>query len=157
MSAAPEVQFQLQDIREAARRLSLSVVATKVSSERDFDEAFATLARERVIAVVVSPSNLFNDNPAQLAALAARHRLPTTYELREFVEAGGLMAYAPSITEAFRQGGVYTGRVLKGEKPADMPVLLPTKFEFALNLKTAKALRLTIPPSLLAIADEVIE
>jgi putative tryptophan/tyrosine transport system substrate-binding protein len=152
---SPEVQFQLQDIQEAA--LSLSVVATKVSSERDFDEAFATLARERVNAVVVSPSNLFNDNPAQLAALAARHRLPTTYELREFVEAGGLMAYAPSITEAFRQGGVYTGRVLKGEKPADMPVLLPTKFEFALNLKAAKALGLTVPPTMLAIADGVIE
>ena len=152
----PDFQV-LQDIQEAARRLSLSVVAANVRNERDFDEAFTTLARERVDAVIVPPSVLFNDNPARLAALAARHRLATAYELREFVEAGGLMAYAPSITEAFRQGGVYTGRVLKGEKPADMPVLLPTKFEFALNLKTAKALGLTVPPTLLAIADEVIE
>ena len=150
----PDFQV-LQDIQEAARRLSLSVVAANVRNERDFDEAFTTLARERVDAVIVPPSVLFNDNPARLAALAARHRLPTAYELREFVEAGGLMAYAPSLTEAFRQRGVYTGRVLKGKKPADMPV--PTKFEFALNLKTAKALGLTIPPNLLALADEVIE
>jgi putative tryptophan/tyrosine transport system substrate-binding protein len=154
---APSYQFQLQDIQEAARRLDLSLVVANVRSERDFDDAFAMLARERVDAGVVAPSVLFNDNPARLVALAARHRLPTAYELRQFVEAGGLMAYAPSITEAFRQGGVYTGRVLKGEKPADMPIMLPTKFEFALNLKTAKALGLTIPPNLLALADEVIE
>jgi putative ABC transport system substrate-binding protein len=154
---APEFQFQLQDVQEAAHRLDLSVVAPNVRSERDFDEAFATLTRARVDAVVVAPSVLFNDNPARLIGLAARHRLPTAYELRQFVEAGGLMAYAPSITEAFRQGGVYTGRVLKGEKPADIPVLLPTKFEFALNLKTAKALGLTVPPTLLALADEMIE
>jgi putative ABC transport system substrate-binding protein len=154
---APEFQFQLQDVQEAAHRLDLSVVAPNVRSERDFDEAFATLTRARVDAVVVAPSVLFNDNPARLIGRAARHRLPTAYELRQFVEAGGLMAYAPSITEAFRQGGVYTGRVLKGEKPADIPVLLPTKFEFALNLKTAKALGLTVPPTLLALADEMIE
>jgi putative tryptophan/tyrosine transport system substrate-binding protein len=154
---AASYQFQLQDIQEAAHRLDLSLVVANVRSERDFDDALATLARKRVDAAVVAPSVLFNDNPARLVALAARHRLPTAYELRQFVEAGGLMAYAPSITEAFRQGGVYTGRVLKGEKPADMPIMLPTKFEFALNLKTAKALGLTIPPNLLALADEVIE
>jgi putative tryptophan/tyrosine transport system substrate-binding protein len=105
----------------------------------------------------VAPSTLFNDNPARLAELAARHRLPTAYELREFVEAGGLMAYAPSITAAFRQGGVYTGRVLKGQKPADMPVLLPAKFELSLNVKTAKALGLAIPETLLATAEVVIQ
>jgi putative ABC transport system substrate-binding protein len=150
-------QHEVQDVEEAAHRLGLSVVISKVTSESDFDDAFATLARQRADAVVVAPSTLFNDHPARLADLAAHHRLPTVYELREFVEAGGLMAYAPSITDAFCQGGVYAGRVLKGEKPADMPVLLPAKFEFSLNLKTAKALGLTIPETLLATADEVIQ
>jgi putative tryptophan/tyrosine transport system substrate-binding protein len=153
----PDPQLEMQDVQEAARRLGLSVVIPKVTSESDFDDAFASLARERADAVVVAPSTLFNDHPARRADLAARHRLPTVYELREFVEAGGLMAYAPSITEAFRQGGVYAGRVLKGEKPADIPVLLPANFEFSLNLKAAKALGLAIPPSVLAIADHVIE
>jgi putative tryptophan/tyrosine transport system substrate-binding protein len=153
----PDPQHEVQDVQEAARRLGLSVVISKVTGESDFEDAFATLARERADAIVVAPSTLFNDHPARLADLAAHHRLPAVYELREFVEAGGLMAYAPSITEAFRQGGVYTGRVLKGEKPADMPVLLPTKFELAINLKTAKALGLTIPETLLATADEVIQ
>jgi putative tryptophan/tyrosine transport system substrate-binding protein len=156
-ASAPDFEFQRQEVQEAARLLRLSVVAPKVHSERDFDDAFATLARERADCVVVAPSTLFNDNPARLAELAARHRLPTAYELREFVEAGGLMAYAPSITEAFRQGGVYTGRVLKGQKPADMPVLLPAKFELSLNGKAAKALGLTIPEALLATADVVIQ
>jgi putative ABC transport system substrate-binding protein len=153
----PEFQLETQDVQEAAHRLGLSVVIPKVGSEGDFDDAFSTLARERADAVVVAPSTLFNDHPARLADLAVRHRLPVVYELRQFVEAGGLMAYAPSITEAFRQGGAYAGRVLKGERPADMPVLLPAKFEFSLNLKTAKALGLAIPPSVLAIADHVIE
>jgi putative tryptophan/tyrosine transport system substrate-binding protein len=154
---APEFQLGVQDVHEAAGRLGLSVVIPKVSGESDFDDAFATLARERADAVVVAPSILFNDHPARLADLAAHHRLPTSYELREFVEAGGLMAYAPSITEAFRQGGAYAGRVLKGEKPADMPILLPAKFEFSLNMKAARALDLAIPPDVLAIADYVIE
>jgi putative tryptophan/tyrosine transport system substrate-binding protein len=153
----PEFEFQQQDLQEAARQLSLAVVSAKVSSERDFDHAFAALARERADCVVVAASTLFNDHPARLAELAARHRLPAAYELREFVEAGGLMAYAPSLTEAFHQGGVYTGRVLKGQKPADMPILLPAKFELSLNLKSAKALGLTIPEPLLATADVVIQ
>jgi putative tryptophan/tyrosine transport system substrate-binding protein len=148
---------QLQDAQEAGRRLGLSVVAANVRSERDFDDAFASFARDGAGAVIVTPSTLFNDNPDRLVSLAARHRLPTVYELREFVEAGGLMSYAPSITEAFRQGGVYTGRVLKGEKPADMPVLLPTKFDLVINMKTAKTLGLTIPETLLATAEEVIQ
>jgi putative tryptophan/tyrosine transport system substrate-binding protein len=152
-----ESEFQRQDIGEAARHLGLTVVAAKVSSDRDFDDAFVSLVRGRADCVVVAPSTLFNDNPARLAELAARHRLPTAYELREFVEAGGLMAYAPSITEAFRQGGVYTGRVLKGQKPADLPVEQMSKLELVINLKTAKALGLTIPETLLATADEVIQ
>jgi ABC-type uncharacterized transport system substrate-binding protein len=156
-ATGPEFELQLQDVREAGRRLGLSVVAANVRSERDFDDAFATIARDGAGAIIVAPSTLFNDNPDRLVALAARHRLPTVYELRQFVEVGGLMSYAPSITEAFRQGGVYTGRVLKGENPADMPVLLPTKFELVINLKTAKTLGLTIPETLLATADELIK
>jgi putative tryptophan/tyrosine transport system substrate-binding protein len=156
-ASAPDFEFQRQEVQKAASLLRLSVVAPKVHSERDFDDAFASLARERADCAVVAPSVLFNDNPARLAELAAHHRLPTAYELREFVEAGGLMAYAPSIAEAFRQGGAYTGRVLKGQKPADMPVLLPAKFELSLNAKTAKVLGLTIPEALLATAEVVIQ
>jgi putative ABC transport system substrate-binding protein len=154
---APDFQLEVQDVQEAARRVGLSIITPTVNGEGDFENAFATFVRERAAAVVVAPSVLFNDHPARLADLAAHHRLPTVYELREFVEAGGLMAYAPSITEAFRLGGVYAGRVLKGEKPAEMPILLPAKFEFSLNLKAAKALGLTVPPGVLAIADHVIE
>jgi putative tryptophan/tyrosine transport system substrate-binding protein len=156
-ATGPEAELQLQDVQEAARRSGLSVQVAYVRSERDFDDAFSMFARQRAGAVIVTPSTLFNDNPDRLAALAARHDLPTVYELRQFVEAGGLMSYAPSITEAFRQGGVYTGRILKGEKPGNLPVLLPTKFELVINLKTAKAPSLTVPETLLATADEVIQ
>jgi putative ABC transport system substrate-binding protein len=152
-----EAELQLRDLQEAARRSGLSVQVAYVRSERDFDDAFSIFAGQRVGAVIVTPSTLFNDNPERLAALAARHGLPTMYELRQFVEARGLMSYAPSITEAFRQGGVYTGRILKGERPSNLPILLPTKFELVINAKTAKALGLTIPETLLATADEVIQ
>jgi putative ABC transport system substrate-binding protein len=152
-----EADLQLQDVQEAARRSGLSVQVAYVRSERDFDDAFSIFTRQRAGAVIVTPSTLFNDNLDRLAALAARRGLPTVYELRQFVEAGGLMSYAPSITEAFRQGGVYTGRILKGEKPSNLPVLLPTKFELVINANTAKALSLTIPETLLATADEVIQ
>jgi putative tryptophan/tyrosine transport system substrate-binding protein len=155
--SSPDTEFQLEQVKEAGRRLGLSVKAAQVGSERDFDDAFATLLREGAGAIIVTASILFNNNPGRLVALAARHRIPTAYELREFVVAGGLMGYAPSIADAFRQGGQYTGRILKGEKPADLPVLLPTKFELVINRKTAKALGLTIPETLLATADEVIE
>jgi putative ABC transport system substrate-binding protein len=154
---APDLLLQLEQVQEAARRLDLSVRALNVTSQRDFDDAFATLVRERAGAVIVTASTLFNSYPDQLVAAATRHSLPTAYELREFVVAGGLMSYAPSINEAFRQGGIYTARVLNGEKPADLPVLLPAKFEFALNLKTAKALGVSVPAGVLALADEVIE
>jgi putative tryptophan/tyrosine transport system substrate-binding protein len=152
-----ESDLVLQEVTEALRRLGLSAQVVYVSSERDFDDAFATFVREGAGAIIVTPSTLFNDNAKRLVALAARHSVPTVYELREFVEAGGLMSYAPSLTEAFRQGGVYTARVLKGERPADLPVLLPVKFELVINAKTAKALGLTIPETLLATADEVIQ
>jgi putative ABC transport system substrate-binding protein len=150
-------EFQMHEVKEAARRLGLSIEAVTVEGERDLDNAFATLARERVDALLIGASTLFNAYRDRVVALATRLRIPTVYELREFAEAGGLMTYAPSITDAFRQAGVYTGRVLKGDKPADLPVLLPAKFELVLNLSTARALGLTIPETLLAIADEVIQ
>src|SRR5262245_18709785 len=104
---------------------------------------------------MVAPSTFFTANRERLVSLAARHKLPTIYQVREFAEAGGLMSYGPSVIEASRQVGLYAGRILKGEKPADLPVLLPTNFEFTINLRTARALDLTIPPGILAIADEV--
>jgi putative tryptophan/tyrosine transport system substrate-binding protein len=152
-----ESELVFQEVTEALRRLGLSAQVVYVSSEPDFDDAFATFVREGAGAIIVTPSTLFNDKANRLVALAARHSVPTVYELREFVEAGGLMSYGPSLTEAFRQGGVYSGHILKGEAPADLPVLLPTKFELVINAKTAKALGLTIPETLLATADEVIQ
>jgi putative tryptophan/tyrosine transport system substrate-binding protein len=152
-----ESEIVLQEVAEAGRRLGLLLQVVYVDSEGDFDDAFATFEREGAGAIVVTPSTLFNDNPNRLVELAALHSVPTVYALREFVEVGGVMSYAPSIAEAFRQGGVYTGRLLKGEKPADLPVLLPTKFELVINAKTAQALGLSIPETLLATADEVIQ
>jgi putative tryptophan/tyrosine transport system substrate-binding protein len=149
--------FELQEVKEAGRRLGISVEPVKVDSERDFDEAFATLARKRADAIIVMAATYFNIYRDRLVALAARYSIPTAYELREFAEAGGLMTYGPSIKDAFRQGGVYSGRVLKGEKPADLPVLLPAKFELVINLTTAKALGLDVPETLLATADELIK
>jgi putative ABC transport system substrate-binding protein len=128
-----------------------------VAIDSDFQSAFAALAQERTQALIVTASTFYNANISRLVALAARYGIPATYELREFTEAGGLMSYGASLNEVSRQTGLYVGRILKGEKPADLPVLLPSRFEFTLNLKTAKALGLSIPPGVLAIADEVIE
>jgi putative ABC transport system substrate-binding protein len=140
-----------------ARALGLQIVVQTARNEREIEAAFTKFAEQRPAAVIFAADVLFIVQRAQLAALATRHRFPTSFHAREIVEAGGLMCYGPSQRDAHRQAGVYTGRILKGEKPADLPVQQATRFEFVLNLKTAKALGLDIPPTLLALADEVIE
>ena len=153
----PGSDSQARDLQEAARTLGLQVQAVNAAVESEIDTAFANFAKLRVGALFVGAGTLFTGQAKQLVALAARHALPAFYQYREYVAAGGLISYGASLTDSYRQAGVYTGRILKGEKPGDLPVLQPTKFELVINLKTAKTLGLTIPPGVLAIADEVIE
>jgi ABC-type uncharacterized transport system substrate-binding protein len=129
----------------------------RASTSREIDAAFETLVRERPDAVFVSLDTLFADRRVQLVHLASRHAVPSTYALRDFVEAGGLMSYGTNFVDAYRQVGLYAGRILKGAKPADLPVVQSSKFELVINAQTARMLGLTVPPSLLATADEVIE
>ena len=153
----PRAETQTSDMQEAAHTLGLQIHVLNASTEGEIDTAFASLRQLRAGALLVGTSELFRSKPEQLVALAARERVPAIYQYREYAAAGGLISYGTSLTAAYRLAGIYTGRVLKGEKPADMPVLQPTKFELLINLKTANALGLTIPPGVLAIADEVIE
>jgi putative ABC transport system substrate-binding protein len=149
--------LQLEQVQAAERAAGLQIHVLNVSTEAQIDEAFMTLMEKRVGAVAVLASPFLNSRRSQLVALAARYGLPGIYEARDFAEAGGLMSYGASIREAYRQVGAYTGRVLKGENPANLPILQPTKFELVINLKTAKMLGLTVPDKLFALADEVIE
>jgi putative ABC transport system substrate-binding protein len=148
---------QAKELQAAISTLDLNLMLVKASNPLEMEDAFATLVRERVEALQIGVDPLFGNHVDQLVALAARHKVPTIYPWREFTAAGGLMNYGSSIPDAFRQVGVYTGQILKGAKPAELPVQRPTKLQFVLNLKAAKALGLTIPPTLLARADEVIE
>jgi putative ABC transport system substrate-binding protein len=147
----------IPNLQASARKLGLQVVIANARTDSDLETAFATLAQQRVGAVLVGNSILYTRRTEQLAALAARHALPTMFPYREFALAGALMSYGSSLGYAYHQVGIYTGRILKGEKPADLPVQQPVKLELTINLKTAKALGLTIPETLLATADEVIQ
>ena len=141
----------------AGRSLNLDLQVQSAPREQDFDAAFTAFVAHRVDAIIMSADAFFLSRRARLAALAARHRLPTMGDVREHPLAGALISYGTDRTDAYRQGGVYAGRVLKREKPADLPVMQSTKFELVINLKTANALGLSIPPAVVAIADEVIE
>ena len=155
--ARPDAETQSSLAQEAAQTLGLKLHILKAISEHDFDAVFRQLTQLQVAGLVVAPDALFTDHRDQIVALAQRYSIPTIYELRDYVVAGGLISYGTGISEVFRQAGVLAGRILKGEKPDNLPVLQPTKFDLVINLKTAKALSLTIPPGVLSIADEVIE
>jgi putative ABC transport system substrate-binding protein len=147
----------VRDLRAVAPGLSFQLHILQASTERELDVAFATLTQLRAAGVVIANDSFFSVRLEQLASLASRHALPTVFQFREFALAGGLMAYGAGFAEAFRQVGVYTGRILKGEKPADLPTQQAAKAELIINLKAAKALGLTMPTALLVRADEVIE
>ena len=155
--SSPGAATVLADLREAERKLGLRVKILRASSEPDIEQIFASLAQLRPNALVIGADPLFNIYSRELAALTVRHSIPAIYQFREFSAAGGLMSYGGSLADAYRVAGIYTGRVLNGEKPADLPVQQSEKVELIINLKTAKLLGITVPPTLLARADEVIE
>jgi putative ABC transport system substrate-binding protein len=153
----PPSAGQLRDIEEAAPKLDRRVFVAKAANDAELDAAFAALLRERVGALLVASDPFFDTRRGRIIAFAAQHKLPAIYQFREYALDGGLVSYGPSLTDAYRQAGIYAARILKGAKPADLPVVLPTKFDFVINLKTAKALGLDVPPALSARADEIIE
>ena len=155
--ATPGTEEERSDIAAAAKAIGLQLLVADVSNVRDIDTAFATFVQREAGALLVGSGAFMTSQRERIVAVAAHHRLPALYPQREYVSTGGLMSYGTSIAEAYRHAGIYAGRILKGEKPADLPVMRSTKFEFVINLKTAKSLGLDIPPTLLALADEVIE
>jgi putative ABC transport system substrate-binding protein len=153
----PNGESDAKDLLAAAQSIGMTLNVIHASNERDIDAFFATLVQRRASAFLTASDPLFSSRRQQVVVLAAYHKIPAMYHVRAFTDAGGLMSYAPNLNDVYRQAGVYTGRILKGEKPADLPVMQPTRFEFVINLKTAKALGLDIPAQVLALADEVIE
>jgi ABC-type uncharacterized transport system substrate-binding protein len=153
----PNAETVRKDIQEAAHIKGQQIYVVRAKIERDFESAFVALVQQQVRGLVVASDPFLLSQREQLAALSARHKIPTIYEFREFATAGGLMSYGSNIASAYHQAGAYSGRILRGEKPADLPVVQSSKFEFVINLKTAKALDLVIPAGLISFADEVIE
>jgi ABC-type uncharacterized transport system substrate-binding protein len=153
----PNFDVQIKEVQEAAHKLGQQIQILRASTGQEIEAAFASMAQWQARALLVGADAFFNNQHSQIVALATRYAVPTIYEQREFAEAGGLVSYGTSLTNAYRQVGNYAGRILKGEKPADLPVVQSTKFEFVINLKAAKALGLEVPPGLSARADEVIE
>jgi putative ABC transport system substrate-binding protein len=154
---APVAEVTLRDIPEAARTLGLQIQVLNASTSREIEAAFATLVRDRADALFVGPDGFFTSRRVQFATLAASHKIPATYSNRDYCEVGGLMSYGTDLLDMWPQAGVYAGQILKGAKPADLPVVQSTKFELVINAQTARILGLEIPPTLLARADEVIE
>jgi ABC-type uncharacterized transport system substrate-binding protein len=152
-----DAEDQLRDVQEAAARLGVQLVVVRANAESDFNAAFSTVVQQRSGALLVCASPFFNNKREQLVVLAARHALPAIFEWRDFAAAGGLMSYGTSLADAYHQVGVYAGQILRGTKPGDLPVVQSTKFELVINLSTAKALGIEVPPTLSARADEIIE
>jgi putative ABC transport system substrate-binding protein len=153
----PPSANQLRDVQDAARVVGLQINVLQASTDQEIDAAFETVAQQRIAALAVTGNPFYDTRREKLVALAARHAVPVIYQFREFAAAGGLLSYGIDLPDAYRQVGVYVGRILKGAKPADLPVLQPTKFEFVINLKTAKALGVKFSDNLMSLADEVIE
>jgi putative ABC transport system substrate-binding protein len=154
---AAMMETQLRDVETAARAMALHIQTLNADTTGEIDAAFKTFGRDRPDAVFVTTSPFLNGRRIQLAQLAAFHHLPATYALRDYAEAGGLMSYGSNIVDGYRQVGIYVGRILKGARPTDLPIVQASKFELVINMQTARMLDLVVPPSLLAIADEVIE
>ena len=154
---SPDAAHQLPELEQAARTIGRNLFVAKASDDEELNAAFVLLLRQGIGALLVGADPYFDTRRDRIIAFAAQNRLPAVYHFREYAFAGGLVSYGPSITDAYRQAGIYTGRILKGEKPADLPLLQPTKFDFVINLKTAKTLGIAVPFGLLNAADEVIE